>query len=380
MAKNGFAAIDPMDLQLLIDKANDATDLTWQEIVDSLGLYISKDNFRKELSGEFGAFAMMEYLQENNPTESNEEFRRIKDELYKERQKLYDQRREYNKLLREEARFEHLKEVMLERMDEMPKLEFKSKPIAVGDKSAVVLCSDWHLGLAVDNTKNVFTVDICRERVQQLTSKTIEYCSINRVKSLTVLLGGDMVSGVIQTTNRVDQEEDVIQQLLDVSELCANMIQEFANNIPDVVVYSVFGNHARVIADKKQSLNRENFERLIPVYIRKRVNVPVHDSHGEDHIEFTVDNKRCVLAHGDRDSFNNFVVNYTRLLGYTPDVIYAGHTHAYHEFDDCGTEIVVNGSLIGSDDYAVSLRKVTPPCQILQIYGEDVCTYKIKLT
>ena len=68
------------------------------------------------------------------------------------------------------------------------------------------------------------------------------------------------------------------------------------------------------------------------------------------------------------------------LLGYVPDTIMFGHFHHLEVNDDNGTDIVVNGSVMGSDSYAVKRRLNTPPYQVMQIYdGEDVCTYKIIL-
>jgi hypothetical protein len=41
--------------------------------------------------------------------------------------------------------------------------------------------------------------------------------------------------------------------------------------------------------------------------------------------------------------------------------------------------VVVNGSIVGTDDYAVSIRKNTKPCQVLRVYDRDISTYTIKL-
>jgi len=380
MAKNGFAAIDPMDLQLLIDKANDATDLSWQEIVDSLGIDISKDNFRKELSGEFGAFAMMEYLQENNPTESNEEFRRIKDELYKERQKLYDQRREYNKLLREEARFEHLTEILLESLNDLPELRFG---MAVSNGSmineAALLFSDIHYGLTIDSPLNFYNTQIARERIVQLTEKTINYCRNNQVGKLHLCVLGDCISGLIHQSVRCEQEEDVVTQLMEFSEILSQMICRLREEIPEIIAYSTWGNHSRIISSKKDSLNRENLERLVPFYLKNRVpnDVRIIDSHGTDYIEATIGGFKTVLEHGDKSSATGALNNWVRVLGYVPQQVFMGHTHDYNDKDDCDVQVTVNGSVCGTDEYALSLRKNTKPCQVLKIYSEDVCTYKI---
>jgi len=48
--------------------------------------------------------------------------------------------------------------------------------------------------------------------------------------------------------------------------------------------------------------------------------------------------------------------------------------------DKHGTDVVVNGSVMGTDAYAMKHRLHTKPYQILRIYdGDDVCTYKVML-
>ena len=45
--------------------------------------------------------------------------------------------------------------------------------------------------------------------------------------------------------------------------------------------------------------------------------------------------------------------------------------------NDSNIYITVNGSLMGSDEYAVNLRKITKPSQNLIIYDEDRCIIEI---
>ena len=117
-----------------------------------------------------------------------------RDELYKERVKLQDQRREYNKNLREEARWENLKETFLDLIMSKPQIEFKKDLITDFNNEGVLLCSDWHIGLKIENTKNYFDLEVATERVEQLTNKTINYCKLNKVKKLNVLLLGYFIS------------------------------------------------------------------------------------------------------------------------------------------------------------------------------------------
>ena len=146
-------------------------------------------------------------------------------------------------------------------------------------------------------------------------------------------------------------------------------------------VYCVFGNHSRVNPNKKENVNRENYERLIFKYIELKTNVNNFiTSENEDYLTYNLLSGRTILCtHGDKDNKISLVNNYNNVLGFTPDEIHIGHWHSFEDKDDNLNNIIINGSVVGTDDYALSIRKNTPPCQALRIYGEDICTYKIRL-
>ncbi len=301
-----------------------------------------------------------------------------KDELFKERVRLQDKKREYNKCLREDARFERLLEVMKESVEPFEMIKNASNMNKI-EKEASLLLSDLHMGLKVDNQVNFFSVEVAKERLQSLFNKTENYCTINNVTKINVELLGDLISGIIQVTARCEQEEDIMTQIMTCSDVLSNLINELAKKF-EVVVYGVIGNHSRVMADKKQNLTRENFERLIFEYIKlKCPSVKVLDSKCADYMTYKVNDKTIVLSHGDKDTLANAKNHFISILGFIPDYIHLGHVHNFNIKDDCNTNIVVNGSLISTDDYALSIRKHTKASQTLIIYDEDICIYKIEL-
>ena len=59
-----------------------------------------------------------------------------------------------------------------------------------------------------------------------------------------------------------------------------------------------------------------------------------------------------------------------------------GHYHRGAEDEVHGSEVIINSSLSGVDDYAKELRYVNTPAQKFMIFNKDegrVCTYNIKL-
>lgn len=358
--------------------------ITYTEMGDALlgsqNVY-SDDNLRK-------AFYVLDKIVENLDGDceitSNDVIREIelqKDELYKERVRYRDKLREFNKKLTEEARFENLRDVMLEAIKDSGRLEcVKNTLYSPTDTEASLIISDLHYGIKIDNQINYFNTDVAKDRINQLIDKTIYYCQIHKVKTLNCCILGDIVSGMIHTSVRVEQEEDIITQIIEVSDILVNAINKLNENITEVKVFTVFGNHSRTQVNKSDSVNRENTERLVYHYIKTKLpDIKVITSMNDDYLSTKIAGKNVILEHGDKGT-NNPVIDYINILGYRPDYIYRGHYHSFSVKNDNDCIIVTNGSIVGVDDYALSIRKATIPSQTLIIYnGEDVCTYEVKV-
>lgn len=182
-----------------------------------------------------------------------------KDAVYKEKRKLYDQRREYNKLLTSDARAEHLNDELIRaayRLNEEKPLVFQEKWFKHNIHKEAVLCwADWHYGMITDNIWNTYNTEICRKRVKTLVEITKEFIEINNVDVLTILTLGDAAHGSIHTGCRVQSEEDTCDQLMHVAEIMAEAINELSTVVNHIDVYSCYGNHLRTIQNKNDSIH-----------------------------------------------------------------------------------------------------------------------------
>ena len=362
-----------------IINAKENGQITYEEMGDFLvddNRWVS-DNWRKFY---YIAKEVVKKLDEDIEYTQDDVIREMEDmkiEIYKEKVKLRDQRRELNKLHTKQARFENLVEVIKERLEEIGTLprEKYYKQLDKG-KGATLMVSDLHYGIKVDNQFNYYDTEVAEDRLKQLTNKTIQYCKKHDISHLNIELLGDMVSGTIHTGVRVQQEEDIIQQIIDCAELLSNMVNDLAEHVENVTVYSVYGNHGRTESNKHDAINRENYERLIYYFMKNRVKgVRFIDSQGEDFIKYYDFGKTFVISHGDKDKQASAIEAYSKMLGEQVGEVHLAH---WHEFKEIGN-VIVNGSVVGSDDYAVSIRKHSKPCQVLKVYGEDECTYKLIL-
>lgn len=378
-------------IRLCIAKLNKEIDLDWIELVELLKLDCSSDHLRK-LS--YGYKECMEYIEEYKKSNisENEVLLKIEEktlEMEKMKIKFQDQRREMKKYIREIARFEHLTDVMKDKLEKINSTKMLLPIITLQEKDltneAILMCSDWHLGAKFKNCFAEYNGDIAKERIAILKEKTIEYCLYNNVKTLHIELLGDNQNGLIHIGSRVESDEDVVSQTITLCEVLSEFISGLANKIPNVKVYSVIGNHARVSANFKESIERENFERFIPFYLKSRLikftNVEIiENTLGDDIVIADILNSKIVMAHGNLDKLASVVDNTVKAFKIFPDAIHLGHYHHHYEKEEYDIELVVNGSLMGTDTYAKSIRKTGRPMQKLLIYNEEgkLCSYKIK--
>ena len=362
-----------------IINAKENGQITYEEMGDFLvdDNRWNSDNWRKFY---YIAKEVVKKLDEDIEYTQDDVIREMEDmkiEIYKEKVKLRDQRRELNKLHTKQARFENLVEVIKERLEEIGTLPREKYYKQLDkEKGATLMVSDLHYGIKVDNQFNYYDTEVAEDRLKQLTNKTIQYCKKHDISHLNIELLGDMVSGTIHTGVRVQQEEDIIQQIIDCAELLSNMVNDLAEHVESVTVYSVYGNHGRTESNKHDAINRENYERLIYYFMKNRVKgVRFIDSQGEDFIKYYDFGKTFVISHGDKDKQASAIEAYSKMLGEQVGEVHLAH---WHEFKEVGN-VIVNGSVVGSDDYAVSIRKHSKPCQVLKVYGEDECTYKLIL-
>lgn len=309
----------------------------------------------------------------------------------KEKIKFQDQRREFNKNYRPEARFENIVNVMVDSIEELNKVKPLIPNLNIiendGITEAVLLASDWHLYGKWDNKFGRYNCDIAKRRIEELLERVIKHCKLHKVSTLNLELLGDNISGRIHSSAQVESEEDVMTQAMGLCEVMGNVVEILANKIENIKVYSVIGNHSRLDQNKKNNQKGESLERLVPWFLKTRLkdfkNVEICTNANIDDtiVVFDVLNTKLVGVHGDLDSPATVVNNMIKLLKIIPDEVNCGHLHHHFEKEEFEIEVVQNGSMGGTDTYASDIRRSGRPMQKLRIYNEEglLCSYKIKL-
>lgn len=310
------------------------------------------------------------------------------DELKRERQKFFDQRREYNKIQAEAGRREHLYERLGQAADELSEtvgdVFAGQTALGVCDNEAVLVFSDWHYGMVTHNTFNTYNTDICKERVQEVVTKASSRIAQNKCSKLHVVVLGDIFHGAIHASARVASEELTADQLMQASEILAQAIIFLSQYVEETHIYITYGNHARTVQSKQDSIHRDNMERLIPWWLKTRIlaeervsgeslNINIAPESDTEFLLLNVCGHDICAAHGDLDSVKAsprmLSTLFHKKYGKDIEYILLGDKHHREDFEELGVTSMLCGALCGSDDYANDKRLFSTPSQMLLIFN-----------
>lgn len=358
--------------QTIADIANESYDKNYNECTYRKGAYKKEKDIEEDIEEDISAI-----------DEEKWALRKLKEQIREERIQT-------NANIRALSREETIKEIARYFADKMNEKKIlpvvkERKPLP-HEKTAILNIGDWHYGIDVDNAWNKFNPKIAEERVAKLTSEAIRLCKANNVSHLIVNGLGDYINGLIHLPLRIKSREDVITQSMRVSEMVAEMVAELSQHF-FVDFYTVFGNHGRIIANKKESLQIENIERMVPWHLAYRMsnnkNVVVHNPDIDmDMTVFDVNGFHIGAVHGDKDCVSQVVRNLTLMTRKPFDLIITAHKHHLGAEETNNCLVITNPSLIGVDEHSKDLRLTSTPAQTLIIVGEDSpieCMYYISL-
>lgn len=351
------------------------------------GMSFGESKWRKD-------FAMFkkgrEYERRKGSIGGDAEYQEKIDNLYKAKVQFQDQRREYNALLRNDARSDFLYEELIKAAYSLKPIELKPYLNDVSETEAVLCLNDWHYGLDTKNVFNSFNPSVCRFRLEKLASKVIDYLSIYKPRKLHVLVLGDLWHGSIHTSVRVSACENTVSQIMNACELLAQFLAVVSDYSPEIDVYCTYGNHARVIQNKKESQHEDNLEKLVPFWLKERFSesdrVHIVDQNIDGIILLNVLGHGIVASHGDIENFASFgTTMYTVLskkTGVTIDYAIIGDKHHHESKDALGIESIICPSLCGTDNYANEKRLYSTPGQLMMLFtpeGGAECRMMIRL-
>lgn len=317
------------------------------------------------------------------------EYMQRKIELQKERVKISDERVQVNAYIRTIAREETIKEIALKCAQEMNSKKMLT-PIKNDNnkrdcnKSAIVCLSDWHYGIDIKNYWNIYNPDVAKERVVKLRDEVRSWCIHNGVRDLHVVNLSDLIAGRIHLGLRLESRFDVITQIMEVSEILAELLNDWASDF-EIHYYDCLDNHSRLEPNKKDAMDLESLTRIIPWYLKERLkeDVIIHENkYDEGIITFNCHGYEVVGVHGDHDKLTSVVDNMSLMTHKHYDLVVTAHLHHFSADEQHETVVVSNGSLMGVDTFAKNLRLTSKASQNLIIVDDSSpcsCIYRIIL-
>ena len=244
-------------------------------------------------------------------------------------------------------------------------------------KTAIITCSDWHIGECFDNEWGCYNSAIARERITEYASKAIQRCILEGVSHIVIAGLGDLVSGSIHRSIAVTNRENVIEQIMLASELMLSFVKAFVDKGFFVTFTNICGNHSRM--DKKdEAIKDERMDNLIGWFVSTHLASYPNFKYVKPQDTTLAEVDGFWFVHGDNDNFGKSgLSNLVLAKGYKPAGIFMGHLHSF-AVDDCyDVKICRGGSLCGSgNDYTIEKRLKGKPTQLMAIAEDgEVCQF-----
>lgn len=380
-------------------KADGRIEETWEEINPTINSELGLDEddwkdcsvYRKRYRSYLDAYESI-FSKDNFSDEQLLDLESKKRELEKAKIKLRDERIDYQKSIREDARRESFIELIERAIAvNVESFKYKSSPVIDSNEDMVVCLSDLHAGIEVNNWWNTYNTGILKKRLHKYLDEICEIQKLHQCKVCNVVLGGDQVSGLIHNNLRLQNNENVVEQLKIAVTYIGEFVYELHSWFEEVNIYSVSGNHSRLNANKDDHLKGEELDDIIPFCLKLQFannnNIHICDDISQK-IDSTISafvtrgGKRFFIVHGDKDTPSNVVKNLTLISGTKPDGIIMGHRHHNAYDTEHNVKVIQCGCVVGMDDYCVDKRISGEPEQCVFITSANrtvKCLYDIGL-
>lgn len=376
--------------EIKIDEKPD--DLEWSDIVNYCGFNCHYDSLRKALQpSEYGGLAIYKYLKEKLVDENISDDKILKEyeikriEFEKERQRFFDQRTAYNKEIRKDARLDTLKDIIKSSINNIKPYEINTyNYIEKSENDLLIALNDIHFGIEIDNFWNKYNSKIAKQRLEKYLKDIINIKNTHKSENCYVCCNGDLISGNIHFSIAVANRENVVEQVMGVSELISWFLSELSKEFNKVNFSVVAGNHSR-LSLKDMSPKDERLDDLIPFYVKARLqnlnNVFVLDNKIDNTMSLIeIRGLNYVGVHGDMDKVND-VLKLVEMLPYKVYGILFGHLHHNASNFIQGYKILMSGSLMGIDDFCIEKRIFGKAQQLVCVCDNKgvKCQYDIDL-
>lgn len=283
------------------------------------------------------------------------------------------------------------------------------KPITTKGKptteTMLQMLSDFHAYETVKPSRvrdfNIYSADIFGQRARGIVENHIaiktkmEQGGGWRFPELVIALNGDLISGTIHELERHSDAPNVILAVYGAAMVLAQMVRDLAAHYEAVRIFCTSGNHGR-LPDARRVQQKDplrNWDAMIAILAKEATrNIPhlawvIPDSYA---VGYEIQGWRFVQTHGHEINswnqipyygLNRAVTNLNALEASRGKPIHYwlfGHFHSLSQIPAANGETLINGSLIGGNEYSVNaLGKADKPKQwLLGVHREQGVTHR----
>lgn len=364
---------------------------TWEDVAEVLNKELHYEYTSSKYRKAYQSFVKM--FEENKNRFSNNgnkngyasELARQKRELEIEKQKVRDEKKEYNQWLREQCRDELILEKICECIKELEPLSIEIPLLRdkLGKCREAVFCfGDTHFGTEFEikgfdgEILNKYSPEIFKARMERLMAELLVYIQEKGITTLKVLSLGDEIDGILRVSQLMKLRYGVVDSAIAYAEYISNWLYELSKYVY-VKFYTAQGNHTelRQLGQPKGTFVNDNMSKVINAYIKTRLA-------DDENFEFfenennMIFSKVCgfnlVAIHGEVKNLASALKNITNLYNKQIDILVGGHMHHFNtETIGVCRDVVSVPSIMGIDDYSVSLGRGSSAGALLFIVEED---------
>lgn len=387
-----------------VGKAKDAgllEDITWPEIAEVFNkqyredetCYYDSSAYRKKYRNYIDAYEQL-FSKENFTKKQNAEYEAQKRELQKLKIQIQTEKLENNKWLREYARDELIAEHICSAIKELKSLDIpKCRNISAKPKSAILGFGDEHFGTEFTiyglygEVINSYSPEIFEQRMWDLFYKVLEIVEKEDIELLHIFALGDFTDGVLRCSQLMKLRYGVVEGTVKYADFISTWLNELSKHV-NIRYQMTFGNHSelRMLNQPKGTFKDENTGLFVREMIKTRLeNNPNFEMiiNPTGLIFDQVAGLNVLAIHGEVKNMERAMKDFSSTYNTDISILIGGHMHHYKaEVVGVNREVVNVPSIIGIDDYSMSLNKTSNPGATLLMVEQDAgisVEYKIKL-
>lgn len=383
---------------LLLARLDDPT-IEWQDIADIRSEFTGETEHRDTIRK--GSKLFYEYLQagwiknpeESSTTTTSKVTNQLR-ELKKERTKLQTEKLELNRWLRENARDELIVEHICDAINKLEPLNVP-EPIQheLSDRAGILVFGDEHYGTEFEihglgnEIINAYSPEIFENRMWNLLEQVLNIVHKEGFSKIYVYSMGDFEDGLLRVKQLMQLRYGVVEGTVKYADFITNWLNELSKYV-QVEFQMTNGNHTelRMLGQPKGTFTKENIGLVVDAMINTRLaNNPnfTFVKNPTGYIYSNILGYNVLGIHGEVKNMEQAIKDFSHMYRIQLDFLIAGHKHhACSETVGINQEVINVPSIIGVDDYSLSIHKTSNAGATFLVLEEGkgkIIEYAIKL-